>query len=540
MSRQADEPRQRPNIVLVVADDMGFSDIGCFGSEIPTPNLDLMAARGTRLTQMYNGARCCPSRAALLTGVYAQQAGIGHMVETGTEDLPGYRGRLSDRTVTIAEVLHDAGYQTGMVGKWHVGGPMPIASDGTPKIDASLHPMDRGFGQFWGTLMGAGSYYSPTSLLDGRRPVGDWAGEPIDDFYYTDMIGERSARMAEQLAAGGDPFFLYVAHVAPHWPLHAPDRDIEAVSDRYGGGWNALRAARHESLVAAGLLAGTWRVSPPDPTVPAWDEAGDQSWERQRMRVYAAQVMALDRAVGTLLAALERLGVADNTLVMFVSDNGGCAEQLGGEGSPPIRPRRTRSGGTLHPGNVPGLRPGGEDTYMSYGPGWAYASNSPFRYYKHWVHEGGISTPCVAQWPAQMPAGTVSHDPAHLVDIMATCVDAAGAVYPAQRGGEAIVPLEGQSLRSALEGRRSDRVGAIFWEHEGNRAVRLGDLKAVAEHGRPWELYRMDLDRTETSDLALSHPADVRRLTSLWHDWARRTGVLPWDVVSPKLRNFWA
>jgi arylsulfatase A-like enzyme len=539
MPWQADKPRQRPNIVLVVADDMGFSDIGCFGSEIPTPNLDRMAARGARLTQMYNGARCCPSRAALLTGVYAQQAGIGHMAETGTADLPGYRGRLSESTVTIAEVLQDAGYRTGMVGKWHVGGPVPIASDGTPKVDQSLHPMDRGFDEFWGTLMGAGSYYTPTSLLDGRQPVGDWAGEPMEDFYYTDMLGERSVRMAEQLAAGGDPFFLYVAHVAPHWPLHATERDVEAVTDRYGGGWNALRAARHESLVAVGLLAGTWQVSPPDPAVPPWDEVGDRGWERQRMSVYAAQVMALDRAVGRLLDTLERLGIADNTLVMFLSDNGGCAEQLGAEGGSPIVPRRTRSGGMLRPGNVVGLRPGGEDTYMSYGPGWAYASNSPFRYYKHWVHEGGISTPCVAQWPAQVPAGTINHDPAHLVDIMATCVDAAGAVYPALRREEVIVPLEGQSLRCALEGRNSDRVGAIFWEHEGNRAVRLGDLKAVAEHGRPWELYRMDLDRTETGDLALSHPADVRHLASLWNDWARRTGVLPWDVVLPRLRNFW-
>lgn len=525
--------------MLIVADDMGFSDIGCFGSEIPTPNLDRMAAEGARFTQMYNGARCCPSRAALLTGVYAQQAGIGHMTETGTENLPAYQGRLSDRAVTIAEVLRAAGYQTGMVGKWHVGGRVPIDEDGVPRVDTSLHPMDRGFERFWGTLMGAGSYFAPTSLLDGRSPVGDWAGQHLEDFYYTDAIGERSARMIEAMASGGEPFFAYVAHVAPHWPLHALDRDVESLPGHYGAGWEALRAARHEALVGLGVLAKTWPVAPGDPGVPAWGEA-ERAWEAERMTVYAAQVMALDRAVGQVLDALDRSGAAEDTLVMFLSDNGGCAEVLGSEGSPPIRPRRTRGGEAMRPGNVVGLRPGAESTYMSYGQGWAYASNSPFRYYKHWVHEGGISTPFVARWPAGTPAGTVSDGPAHLVDVMATCVDLAGAEYPSIRDGRAVVAMEGQSFCSALQGRGSDRVGAIYWEHEGNRAVRLGELKLVSAYGEPWELYRMDLDRAETDDLADANPSEVRRMASLWEDWARRVGVIPWEIVRPQLNRFWS
>lgn len=529
----------RPNIVLIVADDLGFTDIGCFGAEIPTPNLDRMADRGARFTQMYNGARCCPSRAALLTGVYAQQAGIGHMVETGTDALPAYRGRLSDRAVTIAEVLGDAGYRTGMVGKWHVGGRIPISADRVPDVAASLHPMDRGFDQFWGTLMGAGSYYAPVSLLDGRTPVGDWAGQHLDDFYYTDAIGQRSASMIEDMAAGQQPFFLYVAHVAPHWPLHALDEDIAALTETYWGGWDALRTARHESAVGLGILSDTWTISPAGPEASDWADSPDQAWERERMKVFAAQVAALDRAVGRVVDTLERLGIAEDTFIMFLSDNGGSAETLGSEGDGPIRPRRTRSGEQMHGGNVVGLRPGGEATYMSYGGAWAAASNSPFRRYKHWVHEGGISTPFIACWPGTVPEGVISHEPAHLVDVMATCIDVAGASYPGIRSGQRIVPLEGQSFRAALSGQASDRVGGIFWEHEGNRAVRLGDLKLVSAHGTPWELYRMDLDRTETDDLASRHPVDVRALSSLWEDWARRAGVLPWDMVQPRLNRFW-
>ena len=527
-----------PNIVLIVADDMGYSDIGCFGSEISTPNLNAMAARGMRLSQFYNGARCCPSRAALLTGLYAQQAGIGHMAETGTESLRGYVGHLNGHCVTIAEALRAAGYRTGMVGKWHVGGRAPW-SEGELDLRDVVHPLDRGFEEFWGTLIGAGSYYAPRSLMSGRDRIDSDASSGVfEEFYYTDEIGRRSAEMIERMAATGEPFFAYVAHVAPHWPLHALEEDIELMDQSYGVGWSNLRQERHERLRELGVLERSWTIAKND-AVSEWDSARDKAWEEMRMRVYAAQVYALDRAVGRVLESLERAGVADDTVVIFLSDNGGCAEELGTEGSEPLRRLRTSRGDTVLAGNRQGLVPGSDATYMSYGRSWANASNSPFRMYKHWVHEGGISTPFVVQWPRVIPAGSINHDSAHLVDVMATCLDLAGAVYPRQFGGEAIVPLEGQSLRAVFEGRDTARVGAIFWEHEGNRAVRLGELKLVSLHGRPWELYRMDRDRTETDDVSLLYGHSVRQMESLWLDWARRAYVEPWEVVEKQLTAWW-
>jgi arylsulfatase len=520
-----------PNIVLILADDMGFSDIGCFGSEVPTPNIDKIANQGVLMTEFYNGARCSPSRASLLTGLYAQQSGVGHLSEFGADNLPGYRGRLNENCVTIAEVLHDAGYQTGMVGKWHVGGRIGWDNRHGFDVSGNLHPMDRGFDEFWGTLNGAGSYFTPGTLMDGRRNLGGRTGK---GFYYTDEIGARSATMVERMARSGRPFFAYVAHVAPHWPLHAPEADIEEVGISYSAGWGVTRQRRHEALRSAGLVNRKWAISPSDEGVVPWEEVSGPNWEAERMKVYAAQVMALDRAVGRVLSGLDRAGAADNTIVMFMSDNGACAETLG-----PELPTRflsqanTRSGEAVTVGNTAGLRPGGDATFMSYGHSWAHVSNSPFRLYKHWVHEGGISTPFVARWPRGGARGHVVHEPMHFVDVLATCVDVGNAHYPAEYNGHAIVPVEGQSFRSVLEGNPSQRVGAIFWEHEGNRAVRLGDLKLVAQAGRPWEMYRMDQDRTETVDVSARYGIDVRMMESLWLDWARRSLVVPWaDVVS--------
>lgn len=526
-----------PNIVLIVADDMGFSDIGCFGSEIATPNIDKIGEQGVVMTQFYNGARCSPSRASLLTGLYAQQSGVGHLSEFGADNLRGYQGRLNEHCVTIAEVLRDAGYQTGMVGKWHVGGRIGWDDQHGFDVSDTLHPMDRGFDQFWGTLNGAGSYYTPGTLMEGRKAGG---GTVDEGFYYTDEIGSRAANMVERMALAGGPFFAYVAHVAPHWPLHAPLADIEGVGTSYEAGWGTTRQQRHEMLRSAGLVNAKWKMSPADEGVVPWAEVSDQSWEAERMRVYAAQVMALDRAVGKVLSSLERTGVAENTLVMFMSDNGGCAEML----TPELPTRfisqsHASSGEAVQVGNMVGLRPGDGSTFMSYGHSWAHASNSPFRLYKHWVHEGGISTPFVARWPRGGGRGNVVHEPMHFIDVMATCVDLGRAAYPAERNGCAIVPLEGQSFRCVLEGRPSQRVGAIYWEHEGNRAVRLADLKLVARDGRPWELYRMDQDRTETLDVAAHYGTDVRMMDSLWLDWARRSFVVPWAEVVPQLTPYY-
>ncbi|GIU88879.1 MAG: sulfatase [Acidimicrobiia bacterium] len=499
----------RPNIVLILCDDMGFSDVGCFGSEIPTPHVDDLAARGLRMTHMYNAARCCPSRAALLTGLYPTQAGIGHMTETGT-DLPGYEGRLATDAVTIAEALRGAGYRTGMAGKWHVGGPLAASGGGRVDPDRNPRPTDRGFERFFGTLLGAGSYYAPASLHDGETPI-----EAPEGFYYTDAITERAEAFVDEMGRGPDPFFLYVAHVAPHWPLHAPLEDVEAHLGRYLGGWDAVRAERHDRLRESGLVARTWEPGTRDERLPAWSDVTDTAWEDSRMAVYAAQIAAVDRGVGRLVAKLRELGIEERTLVVFLSDNGGCAELL--------------------PTNVPGTWPGGPDSFMSYGLPWATVSNTPFRRHKRWVHEGGIATPLVACWPGVIPAGHVSHDPAHVIDLVPTFLELAGVAAPRDRDGVPAREIEGESLVRVLRGLPSDASRVLAWEHEGNRAVRAGDLKLVSVHGRPWELYRMDLDRTETNDLADRYPRDVRRLEALHDDWALRTGVIPWDRLAPRL-----
>ncbi len=515
-------PPRRPNIVLMVADDLGFSDLGCYGGEIDTPNLDGLARRGVRFTQFYNAARCCPTRASLLTGLYPHQVGIGHMVETGRSDLPAYRGDLSLRAVTIAEALRAAGYHTLMVGKWHV----------TP-VTQSRHnwPLERGFQHHYGTIYGAGSYYDPASLTRDNEP----ARPDRPDYYYTDAVAENAARYIEAYAAQGAPFFLYVAFTAPHWPLHAREADIAKYKGRYKQGWDALRRERHRRMIEMGLVDAHWPLTPRDPRVPAWEQAEHKEWQMRRMEVYAAMVDRMDQAVGRILTALRDHRAYDNTLILFLSDNGGCAEDL------PVKPRSvppayipqfTRDGRVVRRGNDPSILPGPEDTFGSYGAAWANASNTPFRLYKHWVHEGGIATPLIAHWPGRIARpGTLVDQPGHVIDIMVTCLEVAGAKYPSTRDGQAVLPLEGRSLVPILEGRRRSGHDAIFWEHEGNRAVRQGKWKLVSRYGGPWELYDMEADRTETMNLSTQRLNKTRELVELYEQWARRCGVVPWDKV---------
>ncbi|MGH2350299.1 MAG: arylsulfatase [Chloroflexota bacterium] len=525
----------RPNIVLILVDDMGYSDIGCYGSEIRTPNLDGLAAGGLRLTQMYNGARCCPTRASLLTGLYPHQAGVGHMVR----DLgaPGYQGYLNDRCVTIAEALRAGGYRTLMSGKWHVGGQYSTRPEewraGQPGFPT---PLDRGFERFFGTLAGAGSYFNPHTLMRDR----EFIAPEGDDFYYTDAIGENAAAMIDQVVGeGSEPFFLYAAYTAPHWPLHAPAEDVARYRGRYRAGWDALRLERHARLKELGLLSGTWALSPRDEQAPAWDDVPDQDWEDARMAAYAAQVEGMDRSVGTILNALRSHGLEEHTLVMFLSDNGGCAEFLREDGSHGSAPPLTRDGRPVRIGNVKGLHPGPADTYMSYDLPWANASNTPFRLYKHWVHEGGISTPFIAHWPAVIPAGGIAHTPCHLIDVMATCLDATGVPYPQEHHGVAVTPLEGESLLPLCRSRPGEaeawsRQREICWEHEGNRAVRQGKWKLVSKFPGTWELYDMDADRTELHDLSQQHLDKAAELAAIYDTWAVRCGILPWEQIRPR------
>ncbi len=529
MTRKSHPESDRPNIVVILADDMGYSDIGCYGSEIETPNLDRLARGGVRFSQMYNNARCCPTRASLLTGLYPHQAGVGHM--TSDLGIPAYQGCLRDDCVTIAEALGRAGYRTGMSGKWHVGGNYGMIGRDRWSPGDARHPVpwERGFERHFGTLDGAGSYFNPHTLYRDGEPV-EIGGD--EDFYYTDEISSHAVDMIEEFHATDDPFFLYVAYTAPHWPLHALPEDIEKYRGRYRCGWDAVREARHRRLIDEGLIDPSWALSPRDAGSRPWEEVPDPEWEDMRMAVYAAQVDRMDQGIGRILDSLRRLELEENTLVLFLSDNGGCAELLAESGWIMDYVPPTRRGEAVVPGNDPGRMPGGEDTYMSYELPWANASNAPFRLFKHWVHEGGISTPLIVSWPRGMAGGgRLLHTPCHVIDIMATCLDAAGASYPDTFDGHAITPLEGESLLDLLRGDRTSRLRPIVLEHEGNRAVRSEDWKLVCKHPGDWELYDMARDRTELHDLAAEHPDQVRELAEIYREWAERCGVVDWDAL---------
>jgi arylsulfatase A-like enzyme len=512
---------QRPNIVLMMADDFGFSDLGCYGSEIPTKHIDALAAGGMRFTQFYNTARCCPTRASLLTGLYPHQAGIGHMMTDYNR--PGYRGDLSRNAVTIAEVLKSSGYRTAMVGKWHV---TPFRTE-----DKHNWPLQRGFEKYFGTINGAGSFFNPDSLTRDNEPIQAGPG-----FYYTDEMGKNAAAYIEEMTGKGAPLFLYVAFTASHWPMHAPEGTIAKYKDRYKDGWDALRAERYARLKKLGLIQSKWEMSPRPQDAPAWKDEPHKEWQARRMAVYAAMIDHMDQAVGKIVEALKKKGQLDNTLILFLADNGGCAEGMGprpANANPATtsgRPEFTRDGKLVAHGNNPEIMPGPETTYQSYGPEWAHASNTPFRLYKHWVHEGGISSPLVAHWPKGIAGkNKVTNEPGHLIDLMATCVDVAGAKYPSEFAGHKITPLEGKSLAPVFKTGKRQGHAAIYWEHEGNQAVRMGPWKLVKKHGEDWELYDLEADRTELNNLAGKYPDRAKEMAANWEAWARRSQVLPWQ-----------
>ncbi|HJP00137.1 MAG TPA: arylsulfatase [Planctomycetota bacterium] len=499
------ESSARPNLVVIMADDMGYSDIGCFGGEIATPNLDRLAANGVRLTQFYNTGRCCPTRASLLTGRYAHQAGVGWMTsESGQRGqdfgYPAYTGELNRTSLTFAEVLAAAGYRTLMAGKWHVG------------TFSGMWPLDRGFERFYGLIRGASNHFQPHPdklLVEGRRPV-----SPGEDFYSSDSFTDAAVSFVrESRERSEDPFLLYLAFTAPHWPVHAPAEDIERYQGKYDTGWEPVREGRFERMKQLGILHADCELSPLD--VKPWSQTNPErrSALAHRMAIYAAMVDRLDQNVGRLIETLEELGELDDTLILFFADNGGCAE-----------------GGLM--GGSPDEMVGGREGYfLTYGKGWANASNTPFRMYKHWVHEGGIASPFIAHWPSGIEArGTIQPEPCHLIDVAATLFDLAGARYPERHGGNEIGPLEGISLLPLFRGEELERPSPIFFEHEGNRAVREGQWKLVARHARPWELYDLSADRSETTDLADSQPERVASLSAAYEAWAERCGVLSWPL----------
>jgi arylsulfatase A-like enzyme len=511
----------RPNLVLILADDMGWSDLGCYGSEIETPHLDALARGGVRFTQFHNAARCCPTRAAVLTGLYPHQAGIGHMVSN--DGLPAYQGFLNERTVTLAEALRPAGYTTLMAGKWHVGSA------------PGQWPLDRGFDRYWGTPTGGGVYFRETLAI--RPEVFFVAGNERVEFpagsYVTDVFTDHALDfVTEAVTRTRKPFFLYFAHIAPHWPLQAKPADIAKYANRYQIGWDAVRARRFARQREMGLLPAHATLALREPEARAWDDLPDAARRElaHRMAIYAAQIDCLDQNVGRLVARLKQLGQWENTLLLFLSDNGSSAE--GGAGG--------------FSRGQPGAEIGTGGSYASAGLEWANAANTPFRKYKTRTHQGGIATPLIAHWPAGMKTesgreggqGTLVHAPAHIIDLMPTLLDVAGATYPDSQRGQPPLPLAGQSLKPLLLSPApspsvSPSRRQLAWEHEGHKALRQGDWKVVAPHRGAWELYDLARDPTETHDLAAAHPDRVRELSALWRQWADRCGVLEYaDLVA--------
>jgi arylsulfatase A-like enzyme len=526
---------KRPNVILILADDMGFADLGLMGSEIRTPHIDRMAMRGAVLTSMYNCARCCPTRASLLTGLYPHKAGIGHMgANLGT---PAYQGFLREDAATIAERLRANGYRTLMSGKWHVGGDLWATRVHTWRTGDPDRPtpLQRGFDRFYGILDGATNHFSPHAVFEDDHLV----EVPPSNYYFTDAITDKAIGMVEESKQQNQPFFLYLAHAAPHWPIQAHEEDIARYDGVYNKGWDSTRTARHEEMISRGVLQHPWKISPRDADAPAWRDVKHPAWEASRMATYAAMVDRMDQSIGRLLDALKRLGEYENTLVFFLSDNGGCAELMAEDGWAKFYPDVHNDGRQIQMGNRPSLRPGGPLTFMSYDLPWANVSNAPFRLFKHWVHEGGISTPLVVQWPAGLKQTGISHTPCHVADILPTILEATSTKLSGSVGGRKVQTPDGESLMSLLSGQPWVRDQPIAWEHEGNCAIRQSNLKLVRRNGCPWELYDMEKDRTELNDLAHRHPTQLKSLESSFNKWAQDIGVEEWSALVPKLVKAW-
>lgn len=500
---------KRPNFLVIMADDMGFSDIGCYGGEVATPNIDRLAREGVRFTQFYNCARCCPSRASLLTGIDNHRAGIGHMIDN--LGYPSYQGFLNDQCVTFAETLDRAGYQTFMSGKWHVGEDRPH------------WPVDRGFGRYFGLISGACNYFR---LDPGRKMAID--NQPYvpypHDFYMTDAITDHAVNMVREAAATpAKPFCLYLAYTAPHWPLQALQPDIDKYRGKYHMGWDKLRQERYERQISMGIIEKKWALSPRWHKVPAWNSlspAEQRGWEA-RMEVYAAQIDRMDQGIGKVLAALDETGETENTIVFFLSDNGGCSEISIGKGSAERNPTDPI--------------PGGPNSFTSYRPPWANASDTPFKLFKHYVHEGGIATPFIAWSPTYIHRRNVlEHTPHHIVDVHPTLLKLGGGHYPSEFKGEDIYPLAGEDLWPSVQGQAAREPRTLAWEHTGGRAYRVGDWKLVAEFQKPWSLYNLRDDRTEMNDLAAKEPERLQKMITAWQIWAASVGVIPWEILKAK------
>lgn len=494
----------KPNIIVIMTDDMGYSDLGCYGSEIETPNLDGLAGEGIRFSQFYNTSRCSPTRSSLMTGLYSHQAGMGLLTTDEGPQNPGYRGRLMERCVTIAEVLRPQGYENIITGKWHMG-------------DARKEwwPLGRGFDRFYGCPQGGGFFFRPSSwkaerfVVRDNEIIYDKKTDPPEGWYATDAFTDEGIKYVEDSVEKEKPFFWYLAYNAPHFPLQAKPEDVEKYRGKYLAGWDKIREERYQKLIKLGLIEESLKLSPRGKGIPAWETLLDEEKESQdeRMAVYAAMIDCIDQNVGKIVTALKDMGVYENTLILFLHDNGG------------------QSGPALMGCNNGKGVPGTAESEVYYGTCWANVSDTPFRMYKNFIHEGGIATPLIAHWPRGIVAsmnGQITTEPTHLIDLMKTFVEISGATYPKTFQGYEILPTEGESLLPLLQNKPFHREDPIFFEHQGNRGARQGKWKLVAPKGKPWELYDMQADRTEQNNLAGQRPGKVKAMGALYQDWAKR------------------
>ncbi|MFA6086556.1 arylsulfatase [Mucilaginibacter sp.] len=535
---------KRPNIIVILADDMGFSDAGCYGGEIRTPNLDYMAQNGIRYTQFYNTSRCCPTRASLLTGLYNQQAGIGKM--TDAEDEPGYLGHITENAVTLGEVLKSAGYHTAMTGKWHVSNTN-AQKDKNEQLNwlnhhkdygdfspISQYPTSRGFEKYFGTIWGVIDYHDPFSLVSGTTPIKNVP----KDYYHTDAINDTAVAYINGYAKSDQPFFLYVAENAPHWPLMAKPQDIAKYKETYKDGWDAIREARYQKMVKLGLidplktkLSERWNDN------LKWADNPDKEWDAKAMAVHAAMIDCMDQGIGRIINALKKNGQLENTLIVFLSDNGASAENAAAYGAGFDRPSETRDGRTISYSLKKDNEPGVETVYSSIGQRWANVSNTPFQYWKEQSYEGGIHTPMIAFWPKGITAkkGGFSQQVGHVMDFMNTFIELAGAKYPREYKGNKIPASGGISLVSSFKGNQTPGHNELFNEHFGARYARSGNWKLVSmNNDTTWHLFNLAADKSETLDLKAKYPGKVKQLDSLWHNWANTHQVFPKPVRKRK------
>ncbi|RYF72233.1 MAG: arylsulfatase, partial [Cytophagaceae bacterium] len=528
---------QRPNIIVILADDLGFSDIGCYGSEIRTPNLDYLANNGIRYTQFYNTSRCCPTRAALLTGLYNHQAGIGKMTED--DNAAGYRGHITDNAVTLAEVLKTAGYQTAMTGKWHVSNTfvqknaqeqmawLTHKKEGGDFSPLDQYPTSRGFDRYFGNIWGVVDFFDPFSLVSGTKPV----QSVPKNYYHTDAISDTTVAYIKSFAKSSAPFFMYVAETAPHWPLHALPEDINKYKDTYKGGWDAIRKARYQKMVKLGLIdPANTKLSDRWSNDLTWEANPDKEWDARAMAVHAAMIDRMDQGIGKMIKALRETGQLDNTLILFLSDNGASPESSAGYGPGFDRPGETRDGRKIVYDLKKEVMPGPQTTFASIGQRWANVANTPYQYWKAESYEGGTHTPLVAFWPKGITAkkGSYSNQVGHVMDFMSTFVELTGATYPTTYKGHSITPTTGISLAPSFAGEKAAGHETIFNEHFGARYARSGDWKLVsASKDTTWHLFNLASDKSETQDVAAQNPDKVRQLSGLWRQWATTHQVLP-------------